>query len=132
MQVVKIENDQEAQRSQSYLIVACNDRIEEGHELTNRALHHGHGNSTKGAPTKNCPKCGNKNHAAKRSCDKCGYAFAVKKKKRRRRKKKAAAAPAAVSDRVSMSSLVAAKKLADQLGGVQKAQDALRALSRLS
>ena len=49
-------------------------------------------------------------------------------KKKRRRKKKAAAV---AGDQVSMSVLVQAKRLADQLGGVAKAKVALDALTKL-
>ena len=37
----------------------------------------------------------------------------------------------AVSDKVSISTLVQAKKLADQMGGIEKAKDALAALTKL-
>ena len=37
----------------------------------------------RGAPVKDCPKCGKKVHCRKRQCDdpKCGYAFPTKEKK---------------------------------------------------
>jgi len=53
------------------------------------------------------------------------------KKKRRRRRKAAPVAKPAVSDRVSLSTLVQTKKMAEQLGGVEKAKDALAALAKL-
>lgn len=59
---------------------------------------------------------------------------ATKKKRRKRRKKSArrgTAAKAASADRVSLSELVQAKKLAEQLGGVDAAREAMAALSRL-
>ena len=53
------------------------------------------------------------------------------KKKRRRVKKRVGRAARPAGDTVSVSALVQAKRLADQLGGVEKAQDALSALSKL-
>ena len=53
------------------------------------------------------------------------------KKKRRRVKKKVGRPARPAGDTISMSALVQAKRLADQLGGVDKAQDALSALSKL-
>ena len=53
------------------------------------------------------------------------------RKKKPAGKKKAAVKRQAVNDKVSLSTLVQAKKLAEQLGGVEKAQDALGALSKL-
>ncbi len=57
------------------------------------------------------------------------YASAGKKK--RRRKKKAATTQRTVSDKISISTLVQAKKMADQLGGIEKAKTALAALTKL-
>ncbi|MEX2118318.1 MAG: hypothetical protein WD847_01805 [Pirellulales bacterium] len=65
---------------------------------------------------------------------KYGGSRMTKKKRRRRRKgtKRATAARARSSnDTVSLSLLMEAKKLADHLGGVEKAKRALDALSRL-
>ncbi len=53
------------------------------------------------------------------------------KKKRQAKRKAAPAAKPAVSDKVSLSKLVQAKKLADQMGGIEKAKDALAALAKL-
>ena len=53
------------------------------------------------------------------------------KKKRRRRKKKAATTQRTVSDKISISTLVQAKQMADQLGGIEKAKTALAALAKL-
>ncbi len=58
------------------------------------------------------------------------YALA-NKKKRRRKKKKAATTQRTVSDKISISTLVLAKKMADQLGGIEKAKTALAALAKL-
>ena len=58
------------------------------------------------------------------------YALAGKKKKKRR-KKKAATTQRTVSDKISISTLVQAKKMADQLGGIEKAKTALAALTKL-
>ncbi len=55
----------------------------------------------------------------------------AKKRKRRAKRKAAPVAKPAVSDKVSLSTLVQAKKLADQMGGVEKAKDALAALAKL-
>jgi len=59
------------------------------------------------------------------------YKSSGKKKRRRRKKKAVAAAKPAVSDRVSISTLVQAKKLAEQMGGIEKAKAALAALAKL-
>ena len=63
-----------------------------------------------------------------------GFVSTIKsgaKKKRRRVKKRAGRAARPAGDTVSVSALVQAKRLADKLGGVDKAQDALSALSKL-
>ncbi len=52
-------------------------------------------------------------------------------KKKPRRKKKAATSQPTVSDKISISALVQAKKMADQLGGIEKAKTALAALAKL-
>ena len=52
-------------------------------------------------------------------------------KRKRRRKKKAATTQSTVSDKISISTLVQAKKMADQLGGIEKARTALAALAKL-
>jgi len=52
-------------------------------------------------------------------------------KKKRRGKKKAATTQSKVSDKISISTLVQAKKMADQLGGIEKAKTALVALAKL-
>ena len=52
-------------------------------------------------------------------------------KSRRRRRKKAATTQPTVSDKISISALVQAKKMADQLGGIEEAQAALSALAKL-
>ncbi len=54
-----------------------------------------------------------------------------KKGKRGRPRKKAAAAAKPTSDKIALSSLLAAKKMAEQLGGIEKAQTALAALAKL-
>jgi len=51
--------------------------------------------------------------------------------KKKRRKKKAATTQRTVSDKISISTLVQAKKMADQLGGIEKAKTALAALAKL-
>ncbi len=55
----------------------------------------------------------------------------VGKKKRGRRKKRAATTRPTVSDKISISTLVQAKKMADELGGIEKAKTALSALAKL-
>jgi len=55
----------------------------------------------------------------------------ISKKKRGRRKKATAAVKPAVSDKVSISTLVQAKNLADQIGGVEKAKQMLDTLAKL-
>ena len=55
----------------------------------------------------------------------------VGKKNRKSRKKKAATTQPTVSDKISISTLVQAKKMADQLGGIEKAKAALSALAKL-
>ena len=52
-------------------------------------------------------------------------------KKKGGRKKKSSGGGRPTSDRVSLSTLVQAKKLADGMGGLEKAKDALNALARL-
>ena len=58
------------------------------------------------------------------------YALAGKKKKKRR-KKRTTTTQSTVSDKISISTLVQAKKMADQLGGIEKAKTALAALTKL-
>jgi len=53
-------------------------------------------------------------------------------KKRRGRRGRRPAAVVAVASTLSLDSLIAAKRLADQLGGVQAAKTAVDALARLS
>jgi hypothetical protein len=53
------------------------------------------------------------------------------KNKRQAKKKAAPAAKPAISDKVSISTLVQAKKMAEQLGGVDKAKATLEALAKL-
>ena len=63
-----------------------------------------------------------------------GFVSTIKtqaKNKRQTKKKAAPAAKPAVSDKVSISTLVQAKKMAEQLGGVEKAKAALEALAKL-
>ncbi len=52
-------------------------------------------------------------------------------KKKRSGKKKASTTQPTVSDKISISTLVQAKKMADQLGGIEKAKTALAALTKL-
>ncbi len=53
------------------------------------------------------------------------------KKKKGRGRKKAAPGAKPASDKIALSSLLAAKKMAEDLGGVEKAQAALAALAKL-
>ncbi len=46
-------------------------------------------------------------------------------------KKKVGSKRPAAGDKISLSTLIQAKKMAEQLGGVEKARDALAALSKL-
>ena len=55
----------------------------------------------------------------------------AKKKRKGKRRKKAAASAQPAGDKFALSSLIQAKKLAEQLGGVEKAQAALAALAKL-
>ncbi len=57
--------------------------------------------------------------------------YKKKGKKKRRRKKAAAVAKPVASDKVSLSTLVRAKKMADELGGIEKAKAALAALAKI-
>jgi hypothetical protein len=57
--------------------------------------------------------------------------YKKKGKKKRRGKKAAAVAKPVASDKVSLSTLVKAKKLSDELGGIEKAKAALAALAKL-
>jgi hypothetical protein len=52
-------------------------------------------------------------------------------KRRGRPRKNAASSAKPASDKIALSSLLAAKKMAEQLGGVEKAQAALAALAKL-
>ena len=87
--------------------------------------------SKKRFPTKTCPKCNKALHAAKAVCDKCGHRFPSRKKKKKKRGRKPQGAAAAVADSFSVAALVGAKKLAEQLGGVDQAKAALDAIARL-
>ncbi len=62
---------------------------------------------------------------------KTGLKSKTKTSKATRAKKKSANKPA-VSDKVSISSLVQAKKFSEQFGGVEKARELLNALSKLN
>ena len=53
------------------------------------------------------------------------------KKKKGRGRKKAAGGAKPASDKIALSSLIQAKKMAESLGGVEKAQTALAALAKL-
>jgi hypothetical protein len=61
------------------------------------------------------------------------YVSSIRSNKRRKKGKrgKEAAAAKPASDKVSLGTLVQAKRLADQLGGVAKAKEALDALAKL-
>jgi hypothetical protein len=52
-------------------------------------------------------------------------------KKKGRGRKKAAGGAKPASDKIALSSLIQAKKMAESLGGVEKAQTALAALAKL-
>jgi hypothetical protein len=54
-----------------------------------------------------------------------------KKGKRGRPRKNAASSAKPASDKIALSSLIQAKKMAESLGGVEKAQTALAALAKL-
>jgi len=82
-------------------------------------------------PTKTCPKCKAEIHARKAVCD-CGQKFRKKRVKKAAAKKTPAKKPAPKDDQISMSSLLEAKKLADKLGGLEQAKEAIDALSKLS
>ena len=70
----------------------------------------------KSFPTKPCPKCNKKLHAAKQKCSKCGYEFPARKKKRKKRAKRAAR-----SVSVSAADGALSKKLAESIRVVEKA-----------
>jgi adenylate kinase len=53
------------------------------------------------------------------------------KKKKGRGRKKAARGAGPASDKIALSSLITAKKMAESLGGIEKAQAALAALAKL-
>ena len=53
------------------------------------------------------------------------------KKKKGRGRKKAARGAKPASDKIALSSLIQAKKMAESLGGIEKAQTALAALAKL-
>ena len=52
-------------------------------------------------------------------------------KKKRRGKRKAAQGAKPVSDKIALSSLIQAKKMAAEMGGIEKAKEALAALAKL-
>jgi hypothetical protein len=54
------------------------------------------------------------------------------RRKKVRRKKKVAAEPQAADDKISLSALKEAKKLAERLGGIEQAKEALSALAQLT
>ncbi len=58
------------------------------------------------------------------------YASSSKKKRKGKRKAAPAGKPA-LSDKISISALVQAKKMAEQLGGLEKARNTLAALAKL-
>ena len=55
----------------------------------------------------------------------------AKKKRGRGRKKAARGAKKATGDKIALSSLIQAKKMVEQMGGLDKAQSALAALAKL-
>ena len=88
-------------------------------------------------PTRACEKCETRYHPRKAACPNCGAANPTigrskPKKKVAPKKKKVARKKRAESDAVSMSALLEAKKLAAKLGGVNKAKQAINALSQLT
>ncbi len=81
------------------------------------------------APQKQCPKCGAAVHARKAVCD-CGHIFASKKPVRKKPVKKPGAKKS--GDQISLSALKEAKKLAEKVGGVERAKEAINALAQLT
>jgi hypothetical protein len=55
----------------------------------------------------------------------------AKKRKKGRGRKKAARGAKPASDKIALSSLITAKKMAESLGGIEKAQATLAALAKL-
>ena len=60
-----------------------------------------------------------------------GLASAVKYKQPAKKKKKRGRKPQAAADKISVSALVSAKKMADTLGGIEEAKAALDAVAKL-
>ncbi len=77
------------------------------------------------APTKSCPKCNKKLHAAKAVCD-CGFKFPPKKKKK-------PAKIAATSSREGTLSqkLAESIKIVEKAGGIDQAKQVLAAVRDL-
>ena len=85
----------------------------------------------KGFPTKKCPKCNKKLHAAKRAC-KCGYEFPARKKKKRKRAKKAArAVSVSAADGVLSRKLAESIRVVEKAGGLEGAKQVLAAVKLL-
>ncbi len=83
----------------------------------------------RGAPTKSCPKCNKKLHAAKGECD-CGYKFPTKKKKRAIRAARpvvtVSSADGALSQKLSESI-----RIVEKAGGLDQAKHMLAAVKEL-
>ena len=83
----------------------------------------------KGFPTKPCPKCNKKLHAAKRKCSKCGYEFPARKKKRKRRSKKSARSiSVSAADGALSQKLAESIRVVEKAGGVEAAKKVLAAV----
>jgi predicted nucleic acid-binding Zn ribbon protein len=78
-------------------------------------------------PSKKCPKCEKAVHVATRVCPGCGEVFPMKRRKKKARVRKAAA-PQAAAD----SPLVDAANFVRQAGGIERAQQALKDLAKVT
>ena len=81
------------------------------------------------APSKNCPKCHKKQHAAKAACD-CGYKFPPKKKKRAKKAARSAAAIRSGEGALSQK-LADSIKIVETAGGLDQAKQTLAAVKEL-
>lgn len=86
----------------------------------------------KGFPSKVCPKCNKKLHAAKRKCSKCGYDFPARKKKKKKRAQKAArTVSVSAADGALSQKLAESIRVVEKAGGLEGAKQVLAAVKLL-
>ncbi len=85
--------------------------------------------SKKAFPSKVCPKCNKKLHAAKRAC-KCGFEFPARKKKKRA-KKSTRTVSVSAADGVLSQKLAESIRVVEKAGGIKSAKQMLAAVKEL-